>query len=75
MIGAMPEEAWIKILGVLADPAGVLSQDQKFSIVAYAKDRSTLAQEAVSIGKPDSVQIWRVLDAMGCLSYGSGAVR
>ena len=32
-------------------------------------DRRTLSQEKESLGKLKSAQIWKVLDATGCLAY------
>jgi len=53
----------------MADPLASLSDSQIERIVEFAKDRATLASEAEALGKPDSVQIWKVLDGMGSLAY------
>lgn len=69
IIGGLPEQAWQIILGMLVDEEGVLNQRQKQAILRYGRDRRTLHEEAASRGKADSVQTWKVLEAMGCLSY------
>lgn len=67
--GRIPVTAWIRILRLLCDPDGVLCQRQVDGITSWARNRRTLAIEADGLGKSDSVQIWRVLEGMGCLSY------
>ena len=69
MMGGLPEEAWKVILGMLVDEEGILSRRQRQAVLEYSRSRRTLHEEAGSRGKADSVQTWRVLEAMGCLSY------
>ena len=69
LIGPLPVRAWEIVLGTLADPRGVLSEHQRRQVFAWGRDRGTLATEAEGLGKPASVQIWRVLEGMGCLAY------
>lgn len=71
-VGRLPENVWVQIFTCLTDARGLLTEEQRGRIVAIAKDRATLAIEAEAMGKPDSVQIWRVLDAMGSLAYDVG---
>lgn len=69
MIGPLPDTAWEIILGMLVDEEGVLSKRQRQAVLDYGRDRRTLQAEAESRGKADSVQTWKVLEAMSCLSY------
>ena len=69
MIGRLPERAWALVLAQITDPDGVLSSEHVRSAVAYARDRRSLKQEMEWLGKADGVQVWRVLEAMGCLAY------
>lgn len=69
MIGPLPMRVWLRVFKFLADPHGVLCQDNVDSIVAYGSDRRTIAYERKLLGKSDSVQVWKVLERIGCLSY------
>lgn len=69
IIGPLPENAWARIFSYVADPAGLLTEEQRNRVISFAKDRATLASEVEILGKPSSVQIWKVLDAMGSLAY------
>lgn len=69
MIGRLPINALVTILTMLCDPHGALSERQVKNVIHWGRDRETLATEAEVLGKPGSVQMWRVLDGMGCLSY------
>ena len=69
MIGQLPKQAWEKIFYFLTDPAGILSERQRRAVIAWGSNRDTLASEAEILGKPASVQIWRVLEGMDCLTY------
>ncbi|KAI9654437.1 MAG: hypothetical protein M1831_005403 [Alyxoria varia] len=71
--GRLPTEACRRIICELADPRRLLSSRQREAVLTYGANRRTLATEAASLGKPDSVQIWRVLEAMGCLFYDEEA--
>ena len=63
------EDAWRRIAAYYTDAHGVLSEGQQLSMLRWAMDRETLAQEKESLGKPKSAQIWKVLDSTGCLAY------
>lgn len=69
MIGPLPIRAWAKIFCFLADPSGILSERQRRAVITWGSNRDTLASEAEILGKPASVQIWRVLEGMDCLIY------
>lgn len=69
MIGPLPERAWQIVLGMLLDERGVLSESQRRAIFEYGSDRRTLAGETEALGKSRSVQMWMVLESMGCLKY------
>lgn len=68
-IGPLPLRAWAIILRSLCDPNDVLTDGQVEAIISWGRDRRTLAMEADTLGKPESVQIWKVIDGMRCLSY------
>lgn len=63
------EHAWAKILGYTVDAESILSFDQQLSILHYAIDRSTLSREREALGLTVATQIWRILEATGCLTY------
>ena len=65
----LPEGAWVKIMGHYLDAGRYLSERQQEAVVRWAIERRTLAREMESLGKPESVQIWKVLEGMGCLAY------
>lgn len=67
--GNLPGEVWIRIITLVTDPKGVLSEQQRKNIVAWAKTSESLERERDLVGKLRSVQIWRVLEALECLSY------
>ena len=67
--GRLPVRVWRGVLAELADPNCILTAQQVKSAFAYARDRRTLAVEMEYLGKTNSIQIWRVLEAMGCLAY------
>lgn len=69
IIGGLPVRAWSSILAILADPMGLLSHRQRRVVLTHGSDRRTLAMESDVLGKPESVQIWKVLEAIGCLIY------
>jgi len=69
MIGPLPDVAWEIIRGMFVDEEGILSRRQRQAVLDYGRDRRTLQDEAGSRGKADSVQTWKVLEAMSCLSY------
>jgi hypothetical protein len=65
----LPENVWIRILRCVADPEDLLSKRQCESIIAWAEDLTTLQKEREVVGKLRSLQLWRVLDGLGCLAY------
>ena len=60
---------WRRIIAHAANVHGIMSEEQQAAIVAWAMNRKTLALEEESLGKPKSAQIWKVLEATGCLAY------
>ena len=60
---------WAKILGHLVGADGILSDDQQLSVLRYAIDRNTLSKEREALGLTFATQIWRILEATGCLTY------
>ncbi|KAL8667072.1 MAG: hypothetical protein Q9202_000994 [Teloschistes flavicans] len=69
----LPEEVWAQIMDDCLDAHRFMSERQQQAVLRWAVDRSTLAREMESLGKPESVQIWKVLEGMGCLAYESDA--
>ncbi len=65
----LPGALWRRIITEASGAMGVVSDEQQKSIMAWARNRSTLGREREVLGKSESGQIWRVLDGMGCLSY------
>ena len=63
------EYAWAKILGYRCGAEGILSNDQQLSVLRYATDRNTLRKEREALGLAVATQIWRILEATGCLAY------
>lgn len=70
VIGGLSPSAWVEVFRRKCDPEGVLTQRQVDDIVSWARDKRTLVTEGESVGKPESIQIWRVLEGMSCLTYG-----
>ncbi|KAL9582943.1 MAG: hypothetical protein Q9212_003009 [Teloschistes hypoglaucus] len=67
----LPEEIWARIVGDCLEARRFMSERQQQAVLRWAVDRATLAREMESLGKPESVQIWKVLEGMGCLAYES----
>ncbi len=63
------EDVWRRILGQFAGVNGILSADQQSKILRYAMDRRTLSKESEVLGLTFATQIWRILEATGCLTY------
>lgn len=63
------EKTWHRIIADAAGVDGVLSLEQQRAVISYAKDRSTLKHEQARAGMSESVQIWHLLEAVGCLTY------
>jgi hypothetical protein len=69
--GGLPEDLWKQIIVMTADPDGLLSSRQSSNVIDWAKTRDTLNKERGLAGKLKSLQIWRILEATGCLTYES----
>lgn len=63
------EDIWRRIIATAAGADGVMSEAQQLSMLRWAWDRNTLGRESESLGLKDSAQIWKVLEATGCLAY------
>ena len=63
------EDIWRRIIGTAAGANGIMSEAQQLSMLRWAWDRNTLSRESESLGLKDSAQIWKVLEATGCLAY------
>ena len=71
LLGGLNQEIWAHIISQVIDVEDLLSNAQRYAIIAWASDRDTLSREMEALGKPEAMQIWRVLDGMGCLAYQS----
>lgn len=69
VVNGWPVRVLRQILVEMADPDRLLSNAQIDAVIAYAGDRATLGDEIGSRGKTDSIRIWRILEAIGCLVY------
>ncbi|KAL8655598.1 MAG: hypothetical protein Q9226_002981 [Calogaya cf. arnoldii] len=65
----LPEKAWARIIGEYLAADRFMSRNQQRSVLQWAVDRRTLAKEMEWLGKPESAQIWKVLEGTGCLAY------
>ncbi|KAI4220189.1 MAG: hypothetical protein L6R36_007796 [Xanthoria steineri] len=65
----LPKRAWACIMGEYLGANEFMSRKQQHRVLQWALDRRTLAKEMESLGKPESAQIWKVLEGMGCLAY------
>ncbi|KAL8807606.1 MAG: hypothetical protein Q9182_000590 [Xanthomendoza sp. 2 TL-2023] len=65
----LPEHAWTRIIGQYLGADRYMSRNQQRNVLRWAVDRKTLGREMESLGKPESAQIWKVLEGMGCLAY------
>ncbi|KAI9810715.1 MAG: hypothetical protein M1826_003475 [Phylliscum demangeonii] len=65
----LPRHLWCRILLLAADRHRALHASQAEAVMAWAAARDTLRWEAEARGKPPATQIWRVLRAVGCLTY------
>ena len=63
------EDVWRQIISHQAGVHGILNITQQRSILRWAMDRATLNREREALGKPESAQIWRLLEGIGCLAY------
>ena len=65
----LPEDISRRVIGLVAGADGIMSVGQQRSMLRYAIDRDTLRKENESLGLIRANQIWKVLEATGCLSY------
>jgi hypothetical protein len=65
----LPEDVWRRIIAFAAGADGVMSVGQQRSMLAYAMDLTTVKKENEQLGLTRANQIWKILEATGCLSY------
>lgn len=65
----LPEDVLIRLIRFATDTCGVLSDRQQLQVFRYAKDKMNVQEELAILGKEESVQVWTVLDRIGCLTY------
>lgn len=65
-----PEHIWTDIIAYAVDAEGVLSENQKSSVVRWGASRDSIAELQSLRGKHDSQQVYKGLEGMGCLMYG-----
>ena len=63
------EDVWRRIIALAAGADGVMSVGQQRSMLAYAMDLKTVKTENEQLGLTRANQIWKILEATGCLSY------
>ena len=69
LLSGFTEDIWQQVASYVIEADGIMSKGQQLSVLRWAMDRRTLSQEKESLGKLKSAQIWKVLDATGCLAY------
>ncbi|KAI9722894.1 MAG: hypothetical protein M1812_001342 [Candelaria pacifica] len=69
LLYGLNKNLWIRIITDITDPDGILSETQREAIIEWAMDTNTLNRERELLGKPEYIQIWRLLDGVGCLAY------
>ena len=67
--GGLSEHIWQRIMAASSGADEVMSEEQQRSILRWALNRETLARESEMLGLKESAQIWKVLEATGCLTY------
>lgn len=67
--GGLHPHLWRRVIVQTAIDGGVLSPAQVDNVLAYGEERGTLRIEMEAMGKKESVQLWGILDRMGCLEY------
>ena len=67
--GKLPPHIWRRIIALSVDAVDVLTDRQQDEIFAWAVSRQSLARERDWLRKPESTQIWRLLDSVDCLTY------
>ena len=68
-VGALSDGLWQRIIACAAGTEGILSLEQQKKVIHWGEDRADLGTEGELSGKGQSVQIWNVLEKMGCLTY------
>lgn len=63
------EDVWRKIIAFATGAQAVMTETQQRSMLKWAMNRETLVKEKESLGLKESAQIWKVLEATGCLAY------
>ena len=63
------KDVWQRIIAFATGAHAILSRTQQRSMLDWAMDRRTLIKEKESLGLKESAQIWKVLEATGCLAY------
>lgn len=63
------EDVWRRIIAFSTGAHAIMSEGQQRSMLGWAMDRGTLIKEKESWGLKESAQIWKVLEATGCLAY------
>lgn len=63
------EDVWRRIIAFATGAHAIMSETQQRSMLSWAMDRGTLIKEKESLGLKESAQIWKVLEATGCLAY------
>ena len=67
--GKLPEYIWHRIIAYVADPNNTMSSQQLRNVIEWGRQRETLMREKEFAGKLPSVQIWRFLEGLECLTY------
>jgi hypothetical protein len=68
-VGDLSDGLWQRIIACAAGTEGILSLEQQKKVIHWGEDRADLGTEGELSGKGQSVQIWNVLEKMGCLTY------
>ncbi|KAI5788880.1 hypothetical protein DFH27DRAFT_213350 [Peziza echinospora] len=67
--GKLPEYIWHRIIAYAADSNNTMSTQQLRNVIEWGRQRETLIREKEFAGKLPSVQIWRFLEGLECLTY------
>lgn len=71
-MNAVPTKVWARFLLFQVNGWGIMTLGQAEAIVEYARKKESLQAELRSRAKDKATQIFRVLEAVGCLEYESG---
>ncbi|KAI9814624.1 MAG: hypothetical protein M1827_003180 [Pycnora praestabilis] len=69
LLGGLGWRIWLRILIKIAGADSILTERQQLAILRWALNRNTLTKEREALGKTEGVQIWHVLEGIGCLAY------